>query len=465
MSIVMFGTSANPPGLHHEVTVRFLASKFDRVDVWPCGPRTDGKNSTNGTAPIHRAAMADLAYGNIPGVIVESSDLEQDEFSRTWKIREKYLASGEDVWLAVGTDLVKGGRDGKSDIHRWERGNELWQHAKFVVIAREGYEIDSCDLPPHHQYFNSVQSGSSSEIRDLAFHWRPFEYLVNPNIATYIKRHNLYRGLPTPAVMDYRIEDPQLLVVADSWNEEAKRMTEILAPLVNEEHPNLIVTLGGDGTMLRAIHKYWRLRVPFFGINLGHVGFLLNNIRDIFVPSMLAGNHVLLPSPLLHVETWNETSGVLQKGLAFNDAWLERKRGGMAVMEVLVNGEVWIPRAVGDGMLVSTAAGSTAYARAMGATPLAVGDSSMLLVGSNLAEPFGWKSAHIPLDDVIECRTLERGTSVSKRRPLYGFVDGEDQGEVDGMRIRTSRIAAVELAYLHGYDRRRKVMELQFPRS
>jgi NAD kinase len=40
--------------------------------------------------------------------------------------------------------------------------------------------------------------------------------------------------------------------------------------------PDLILVIGGDGTMLHAIRQHWRLRVPFLGLNAGHLGFLMN---------------------------------------------------------------------------------------------------------------------------------------------------------------------------------------------
>ena len=48
------------------------------------------------------------------------------------------------------------------------------------------------------------------------------------------------------------------------------------------EDPNRILVIGGDGVMLHAIRKYWRMRLPFFGINTGHLGFLLNDPQEIF---------------------------------------------------------------------------------------------------------------------------------------------------------------------------------------
>ena len=92
------------------------------------------------------------------------------------------------------------------------------------------------------------------------------------------------------------------------------------------------------------------------------------------------------------------------------------------------------------------------------ATPLRVDTPELILVGSNVMEPPTWKSAHLSLDSAVEFRGLD-----SDKRPLRAFADGVALGEVSAMRIRKSRIAAVELAFNPQRDLTAKLTELQFP--
>jgi NAD kinase len=127
-------------------------------------------------------------------------------------------------------------------------------------------------------------------------------------------------------------------------------------------------------------------------------------------------------------------------------------------VQVKVNGIERIARMVGDGVLVSTAAGSASYARAMGATPLPLNTSALLLVGSNVLRPAFWKPAVLPLDSQIELTTLD-----VEKRPLQGYIDGVFQGQVRSMRARVSNIAAVELAFEPEFDPATKLAQIQFP--
>ena len=207
--------------------------------------------------------------------------------------------------------------------------------------------------------------------------------------------------------------------------------------------------------MLRAIRKYWRLRVPFIGINTGHRGFLLNDL-----PISLTKTFNVHQLPLLFVETKGKDPE-WKSALAFNDAWIERSSGQSAWIKVSVNGEVKIEKLVGDGILVSPAAGSTAYARAMGASPLLIDTQGLNLVGSNVSEPPQWKSAQLSVDSRLDFEVLE-----SHWRQVKGFVDGVGQGDLlTHMRIRLSRIAAVELAFLPERDMSEKLSEIQFPKK
>jgi NAD kinase len=105
-----------------------------------------------------------------------------------------------------------------------------------------------------------------------------------------------------------------------------------------------------------------------------------------------------------------------------------------------------------------TAAGSTAYALSMGATPLLAETPAWLVVGNNVMQPRGWKSALLSLDDEVEVVVLD-----PNKRPVHGFLYGTPVGEVRAMRARISKIAAVELGFCPQHDMAHKIAELQFP--
>ena len=240
--------------------------------------------------------------------------------------------------------------------------------------------------------------------------------------------------------------------------------TEHLASIccVDDHQPNLILVLGGDGTMLRAIRQHWRRRVPLLGVNHGTVGFLLNDLGQGLTPSLLMQPWIIRHAPLLYVET-TTPDGQQQSELGFNDAYLAAQPGKAGWIEVSVDDQVMIPKLVCDGALVATAAGSSAYARAMGATPIAIGTPSLVMVGSNVFLPASWRQAQLDIGSVIKFRNVDPTSSRPEpKRPLLGFIDGLEQGRVDNMTIRASRVASVELAFLPDYDPRLKLTRLQF---
>ena len=153
--IAIFGGSFNPPGIHHKRIVEMLTRHFDEVIVIPCGPRPD-KETTNDVEPIHRAVMADLTFGNMPKVNVMLFDLEQATFTRTHKLDEMLRDQG-DVWHVVGTDLIEGGKNGTSFVQtRWMHGQRVWKELRYAILPREGYAVDSADLPPNNKVFKTI---------------------------------------------------------------------------------------------------------------------------------------------------------------------------------------------------------------------------------------------------------------------------------------------------------------------
>lgn len=453
--IALFGGSFNPPGLHHRLIAERLSSSFDQVRVIPCGPRPD-KTSTNQIPPVYRAALADITFADLPGVEVDLFDLEQESFTRNHQLQTRFESEGQ-LWHVVGSDLVEHGATGQSLIHRtWEKGPQLWDTARFAVLTRPGHPLHPDDLPPHHELIEIDIPGSSTEIRERLGRSQSIQNLTTRRAQAYLERYGLYRSpIPSGWAQSTLSQHPFHLVV-DPRNPKAHDLAAKLPPSVPIDQADFITSIGGDGAMLRSIREHWRQRLPFFGLNAGHLGFLMNAPDEVLDRPFPPEDVIFRQLPMLYLEfTREDGSRVTAHG--FNDAWLERATSQSAWLEVLVNGVVRIPKLVSDGALVATAAGSTAYARSMGAAPLLADTPAWVLVGSNVMEPATWRSALLSIDATVEMRTLD-----PDRRPLEAFVDGQSQGLVHSVKARISRAATAELAFCAHHDMAEKIAHIQF---
>ncbi|MBI1934091.1 NAD(+)/NADH kinase [Candidatus Peregrinibacteria bacterium] len=131
---------------------------------------------------------------------------------------------------------------------------------------------------------------------------------------------------------------------------------------------DLLVVIGGDGTILRAVRELHDVRVPILSVNRGAVGFLAETRleeADTLVRQLLHGNGVIEERSLLHVEVVHDAASILQ-GYVLNEAVIAQ--GAIARLMDLrtsINGE---PLATfhADGLIIATPTGSTAYSLAAG---------------------------------------------------------------------------------------------------
>jgi nicotinate (nicotinamide) nucleotide adenylyltransferase len=457
MRIALFGGSFNPPGLHHRAIAGKLAEIFDQVRVIPCGPRPD-KPVTGSIPPIYRAALADLAFGDMPRVQVDLFDLEQGTFTRTHALQKRYQTLGE-IWHVVGADLVAGGAAGLSPIQKsWERGQDLWQSAHFAVLTRPEHAINPADLPPNARLIELHENGASTEIRIRLSRGESVAHLVSPRVAEYIHRYGLYRA-PIPGTWARgSLTDAAFHLLADAANAKARDFASRLPAAADGADSRFITVLGGDGALLRSIREHWRQRLPFFGINAGHIGFLMNGADQVFGAAFPPGDVIFRQLPMLYLE-FEDASGKVETAYAFNDAWLERQTSQSAWLDVRVDGVLRIAKLVSDGALVATAAGSTAYARSMGASPMPADTPAWLVVGSNVMEPAHWRHALLPNEATVEIRNL-----APSKRPLRAFADGQETElrDIVAMRARLSRAAGAELVFCASHDMAEKIAAIQF---
>lgn len=458
MKIAILGGSFNPAGIHHLRIIREVLKlkHFDKVIILPCGPRPD-KQNTEDIDPVFRAAMLEITFRGFPDQVeIELNDLENSEFTRTVDIERRYRTMGE-VWHVIGFDLVEGGSAGRSAIQQtWTDGERLWANGRFVVVKRKNYPFNEKDLPPQSMIVDRPIVGSSTAIRSKRFNHKSVEGLVVSEVAEYMERYNLYRGrLPLQQTL-YNLAAPRLLVVADETNETAREAGKMLDKFSDPDHPNLIVDIGGDGNKLKAIRKYWHLRLPFFGINTGHRGYLQNDVdpANLFpLNERLVVHHL----PLLQVDVATAT-GENRSVYGFNEVWVERETGQSAWLEVIWDDENRVSKVVGDGLIVSTAAGSTGYAQNICGFSLPTYVRELLMVGMSVSEPAGWRNAIFPQSSTFDIRVLNKD-----KRPVRAFVDGIAQGRIEKITIKASKIASAELAFIRGFDIAAKHTRIQLP--
>ncbi|WP_395747434.1 NAD(+)/NADH kinase [Prosthecobacter sp.] len=458
--IAIFGGSFNPPGKHHAAIAVRLAQEFDEVRVIPCGPRPDKPEADNSVPSVYRAALADLVFGGLAGVTVDLSDFEQETFTRNHELQRRWEGDGE-LWHVVGADLVVGGAKGESLIQRvWAKGGELWEQANFAVLKRPGYVLEPGDVPPRGRVVEMVVEGSSTEIRERLSHGKCVRELVPPRAEAYLARYGLYRA-PVPGTWARgTLEGVRFFLQADAANPKARELTALLdGRHVGAEEAGFINVIGGDGAMLRSIREHWRKRLPFFGVNAGHLGFLLNGPEQVMAQEFPPSDVIFRQMPMLFLE-FEDEEGRRHPAHGFNDSWLERATSQSAWLEITVNHVRRIPKLVCDGALVATAAGSTAYARSMGAPPLLADTPAWLLVGSNVLQPSHWRSALLSPDTTVEIRNID-----PKHRPVQAYVDGLSMGRVVALHARLSRAAAAELVFCASHDMAEKIAAIQFGAS
>ncbi len=182
----------------------------------------------------------------------------------------------------------------------------------------------------------------------------------------------------------------------------------------------IVVVLGGDGTMLRALHRLLRTRIPVIGVNFGRVGFLTaiaERDLDSQLPRVFAGDYRVIELPTLEVELNGERS------VAVNDVVAASASVGRMVELAWTVGGEELGRQACDGIICATPAGSTAYNLSNGG-PVLVWGLDAMAVTFIAPHSLHARSTVVPrgLDVVVTNETAAVGATV--------LFDGRQLGEI-----------------------------------
>ena len=143
-----------------------------------------------------------------------------------------------------------------------------------------------------------------------------------------------------------------------------------------------MISIGGDGTILRASTLVGDLGIPLVGINTGRLGFLAtiqNNEIESAIDAILTGNYKLSKRSLLSITTTPENKDIMEQNFALNEIAISRRNTtSMITVETKLNGE-YLTSYWSDGLIISTPTGSTGYSLSCGGPVLTPETNSFIL--------------------------------------------------------------------------------------
>jgi NAD+ kinase len=184
----------------------------------------------------------------------------------------------------------------------------------------------------------------------------------------------------------------------------------------------MVVALGGDGFMLRTLHRMIGNDIPVFGMKIGNIGFLMNRFSEDDLMKRLASARAVNLNPLrMEVQT---ESGTTTSALAINEISLLRQTNQAAHIRILVNDTVKVESLICDGVLLSTAAGSTAYNFSVRGPILPLGTDALALTPISPFRPRRWNGAILPGSARVSFEVLDHyKRSVSATADAYEVRD------------------------------------------
>lgn len=213
---------------------------------------------------------------------------------------------------------------------------------------------------------------------------------------------------------------------------------------------DLMIAIGGDGTMLYAGNVARTTGVPLLGINRGRLGFLADVSPDEMLDSVdhiLAGNYSCESRLLLCAELTRAGATVVTE-TAFNDIVLQRRETGRMVDIVASIDGNYVNTHSGDGLIVATATGSTAYALSCGG-PIIDPRLDAVVIVPICPHTLTDRPIVVPASKSIGIRVLEREDTQAEV-----VIDGRTIGTIEPQDVLTISESAQRIQLIHppGYD-------------
>ena len=243
-----------------------------------------------------------------------------------------------------------------------------------------------------------------------------------------------------------------------SENPEAKDALKVLVKRYNQtklELSDVIIAIGGDGMLLKALRNSIEKNKPVFGLNKGNVGFLMNELSFDNLEKRIQTARKVKMHPLFM--SAHKINGNIFTELAVNEVSILRQTHQAAHLKITVDKKERLNELVCDGILVSTPIGSTAYNLSARGPIIPLNANILALTPISSFRPRRWRGALLPQRVKIRIEVLNFDT-----RPVSATADNVEARDIKYIEISTDKTKKLTILHDSDHSLDERIMKEQF---
>ena len=239
---------------------------------------------------------------------------------------------------------------------------------------------------------------------------------------------------------------------------EAIKAKEEYIKSYNQTDPELadmIIPIGGDGILLKSLHDFNELNKPFFGINYGSIGFLMNSASSNDLKEVIKNSKSTDLKPLKM--TAKDEDNKIYDSIAYNEVSLMRQSHQASKFQIKINETTRMKELICDGVLVSTSAGSTAYNLSAHGSILPLDSKLLALTPISAFRPRRWRGALLSEKNIIEIKVIN-----FKDRKVSVTADNIEFRNIKEVTIQSSKDKNCKILFDNNHSIEDKILNEQF---
>ena len=218
---------------------------------------------------------------------------------------------------------------------------------------------------------------------------------------------------------------------------------------------DVVVALGGDGLMLRTLHKFMKSGKLIYGMHRGTIGFLMNEYQEKNLKKRLAAAQTTIIHPLIMRAL--DVNGRKSEHYAINEVSLFRQTYQVARLSIWIDGKERLAELMGDGVLVSTPAGSTAYNLSAQGPIIPLNAPLLALTPISPFRPRRWRGALLPDGAKVTIKVIDPA-----QRPVAAVADHTEIRAVREVEIGMDTSISMKMLFDPGHSLDERILREQF---